>query len=273
MQAGYTMTNVKWGIGLGILVLAGVSALSLRKNTAEISLTANEYKVLTVQGHIIFEQTGKDMQRGDLYVTGTPLNFADVTSRAAIVNDANGRYVLSSTKGKLKVLPAANNVSSRSGAILNIVDLKNHFSGRYLVLDVAKVAVGVESFPLNETSFFYLTYMHEGEEIPKKLPSEGDNIVLSAEEIFKIDGKPIPVTEKEMTLYYKGDKTYKINTFTPVFADEAALKEEVSILVEALKDADNAKKTGEITAYLNEFYGSPSKENLAGWLKKEFGIE
>ena len=213
------------------------------------------------------------MQRGDLYVTGTPLNFTTQTSRAAIVNDVNGRYVLSSSKGKLKVLPAANNVSSRSGAILNIVDLKNHFSGRYLVLDVAKVAVNKESFPMSETSFFYLTYLHEGEQIAKKLSYEGDNLLLDAEEIFKIDGKAIPVSEKEMTLYYKSDKTYKVNTFTPVFADEQMLKEEVNVLLESMKDADNAKKTGEINAYLYEFYGNPSKDNLAAWLKKEFGIE
>ncbi|MBI3135708.1 MAG: hypothetical protein HYZ14_13615 [Bacteroidetes bacterium] len=273
MRFRVSMTNVKWGISLGVLSLAGISALSWRADTSEVNLTSNEYKVLTVQGRIVFEQTGKDMQRGDLYVTGTPLNFTTQTSRAAIVNDENGRYVLSSSKGKLKVLPAANNVSSRSGAILNVVDLKNHFTGRYLVLDVAKIPVGAESFPINETSFFYLTYVHNGEEIPKKLKSDGANIILDADEIFKIDGNPIPVTEKEMTLYYKSDKTYKINTFTPVFADETILKEEVSILLESFEKADNAKKISEITAYLNEFYGSPSKENLAGWLKKEFGIE
>lgn len=265
--------NAKLGITAGLFILAGYAALSWRPDAAEVNLTSNEYNVLTVQGRIVYEQTGKDMQRGDLYVTGTPLNFTTQTSRAAIVNEVNGRYVLTSSKGKLKVLPAANNVSSRSGAILNVVDLKNHFTGRYLILDVARIPVGVEAFPMNETKFFYLTYMHDGEEIPKKLRSEGDAIILDAEEIFKIDGKPIPVTEKEMTLYYKSDKTYKINTFTPVFADETILKEEVTILLGSMKDADNAKKTGAITAYLNEFYGSPSKDNLAAWLKKEFGIE
>lgn len=263
----------KAGFGIGLVALAGISVLSFRKNVSEVNLTSNEYKVLTVQGRIIFEQTGEDMERGDLYVTGTPLNFITTSSRAAIVNEVNGRYVLSSSKGKLKVLPAANNVSSRSGAILNVVDLKNHFTGRYLVLDVAKVPVGVEAFPMNENNFFYLTYEHNGEQIPKKLSHDGENLILDRNEIFKVDGNPIPVTEKEMTLYYKGDKTYKINTFTPVFTDETILKEEVSILLDAIKSADTAKKTGEVTAYLNEFYGSPSKDNLAAWLKKEFNLE
>jgi len=267
--------NLKVGVSLGILGIIMIATLSLREDTAEVNLTANEYTVLTVQGRIIFQQTGKDMTRGDVYVTGTPLDFTDESSRAAIVNEVNGRYVLSASKGKLKVLPAANNVSSRSGALLNIIDLKNHFTGRYLVLDVAKIPIDMESFPLSETAYFYLTYEHNGEVIPKRLSWEGvtNEIILDANEIYKIDGNSIPVTEKEMTLYYKSDKTYKINTFTPVFADEPVLKEEVSILLKSLKEADNTKKISEVTAYLNDFYGNPSKENLAVWLKKEFGIE
>lgn len=267
------MKNLRFGILVISVAALGLTGISLRENKAEVNLTSNEYKVVTVQGRIIFEQTGKDMQRGDLYVTGTPLSFTSTTDRAAIINDVNGRYVLSSSKGKLKVLPAANNVSSRGGALLNIVDLKNHFAGRYLVLGKSRIAVSPESFPMSDTKFFYLTYEHNGEQINKKLPFETDNVILDATEIFKIDGNAIPVEEKLMTLYYKGDKTYKINSFTPVFADEKSLKEEVTILLETIKEKTNADKMNEVTSYLNEFYGNPAKENLSAWLKTEFGIE
>lgn len=256
-----------------ISALGVIFGLSFRENKAEVNLTNNEYKVLTVQGRIVFEQSGKDMQRGDLYVTGTPLDFTTATSRAAIINDINGRFVISSSKGKLKILPAANNVSSRSGAILNVVDLKNHFAGRYLVIKRGEVQVGQEAFPMNEENFFYLTYEHNGESIPKKLRSEGDFLILDAEEIFKIDGVAIPITEKVMTLYYKTEKTLKISTFTPVFADADQLKEEVGILLETLQKESATKKIDEVTAYLNEFYGNPNKDNLASWLKAEFSLE
>jgi hypothetical protein len=249
------------------------TGLSFRTSKTEVNLSSNEYNVLTVQGRIVFEASGKDMQRGDLYVTGTPLNFTTATSRAAIVNDVNGRYVLSSSKGKLKILPAADNVTSRGGAILNIVDLKNHFSGRYLVIKRGEVQVSTEAFPMNEEHFFYVTYDHEGESIPKKLKAEGDFLILDAAEIYKIDGTPIPVTEKEMTLYYKGDKTYKISTFTPVFPDATQLKEEVSLLLETLQKKSGSEKVDEVTAYLNDFYGNPHKDNLASWLKAEFNLE
>lgn len=255
-------------------VIALVFTFSFRTEKHEVNLSSNEYKVLTVQGRIIFEQSGKDMLRGDLYVTGTPLDFTTASSRAAIINDINGRYVISSNKGKLNVLPAANNVMSRSNStILNLVDLKNHFSDRYLVIKRGEVQISSENFPMNENQFFYLTYQHNGEEIAKKLRSEGDFLILDAEEIFKIDGKPIEVTEKEMTLYYKNEKSTKVSTFTPVFPDANELKEEIAILLETYKNESNSKKINEINGFLNEFYGKPNKKSLADWLKAEFELE
>lgn len=233
----------------------------------------NEYKVVTVQGRIIYEETGKDMMRGDNYITGTALNFTTSTARAAVVNDINGRFVLSSSKGKVKVLPAANNVSSRSGAILNIVDLKNHFIDRYFIVGIAKVQIDKESFPMDADHFFYMKYEHNGEIINKKLSFENDVLFLDRAEIFKIDGNPIEVSEKEMTLYYKSDKAIKINAFTPVFANETELKEEIKIILKASENKNNAEKINEITSYVNEFYGKPNKENFLPWLKEEFDIE
>ena len=37
-------------------------------------------------------------------------------------------------------------------------------------------------------------------------------------------------------------------------------------------DADAETKNKEVLAYLTEFYGKPNKENVAEWLKAEFGI-
>lgn len=261
-------------IGLILLTIgAAWMGISFRKNTTEVNLSSNEYKVLTVQGRIVFEQTGKDMERGDLYVTGTPLNFISATSRAAIINEINGRYVLSSSKGKLKVLPAANNVSSRNGALLNLIDLKQHFADRYLVIGVSKIQMNAGSFPMNDSCFFYLSFDHNGETINKKLIYENDQLILDPSQIFKVDGQPIEVSEKDMTLYYKGDKNYKINTFTPVFVAEEDLKTEVSIILETLKGKEKSHIVSEVESYLFEFYGNPAHENLTTWLQKEFGIE
>lgn len=236
---------------------------------------AEEYKVIKVQGKIIFEKTGTDMKTGDVYISGTPLSFATNESRAAVISKENGRFVLSgNTKGKIKVLPAANNIDSRGGALLNIVDLKKHFEGRYLVIKRSEVQIGYDAFPMDKEHFFYVVYEHNGEKIPKQLSHEGDFLILDKDEIFKIDGNPIPVEEKEMTLYYRKDgKGWKINDFTPIFPDPVELKSEVNVLLEGMPSSSDSTKFKEVNAYLNEFYGAPHDNNLNTWLKAEFGIE
>lgn len=236
---------------------------------------SDKYNVITVQGKIIFKSSGEEMKRGDIYISGTRLNFLSNNSRAAIVNKSKGRFVLTgSSKGKIKVLPAVNNMSSRSGALLNVVDLKKHFNERYLVLKRSEIQIGSAAFPMDKDNFFYLTYDHNGEEIAKKLRHEGDFLILDKDEIYKVDGEPIPYTEKEMTLYYRqNEKGTKINSFTPVFADVDVLKEEINLLLSTLDDISNEEKIKEVTSYLIEFYGNPYKNNLNAWLKAEFDLE
>ena len=258
-----------------LLALPILAFFSFSDEAKKVNLADNEFKVITVRGEIVFEKSGENMKRGDLYVKGTPLSFASNESRASVYNSNQGRYVLSgNTRGKLKILPATNNISTRSGALLNLVDLKNHFDGRYLIIKRQELQINQEAFPMNEDSFFYLKYEHQGELIPKKLRFEGDYLILDKEEIFKIDGEAIPIEEKEMTLYYRGaEKTLKINKFTPVFPDEEELKEEVGLILE-LRESDKTyeEKYNEGTSYLNEFYGRPYKPNLQDWLKVEFNL-
>ena len=42
--------------------------------------------------------------------------------------------------------------------------------------------------------------------------------------------------------------------------------------IERPLDLLNNSKNKEVLAYLTEFYGKPNKENVAEWLKAEFGI-
>ncbi|MEX1001595.1 MAG: hypothetical protein WDZ35_05730 [Crocinitomicaceae bacterium] len=258
-----------------VIGLFYITTFSVSEQKSNALADVSKFNVINVQGTILFTKSGERMERGDIYIEGMPLDFTDEVARAAIINKLRGRYVLTGNKrGKVKVLPAANNISSRSGAILNVVDLKNHFSERLLIINQTKIEIGADAFPMNQKQFFYLTYNHEGEEIPKKLPFEENQLILDKEEIFKIDGEPIPVAEKEMTLYYHQDGSgTKINTFIPVFPEEEILKEEVLLILNTLKGEETDKKIEEVTAYLNEFYGRPNKSNLSAWLKKEFDLE
>ncbi len=267
------MKTVKLLLVSGVMV-AGLLSLNHKANDKKFDVT-DKFKVIKVNGKIIFQKTKTEMHTGDYFVKGTPVNFATQQSRAAIINKTKGRFVLKpATNGKVKILPAANNVSSRAGALINLIDVQNHFSGNYLVIGKMELELSGEAFPQDESNFFYLTYEYNGELIRKKLNHNGNKIILDKEAIFKVDGKAIPVEKKEMTLYYRQGKTSKkINTFTPVFPELSDLKTEVEIILDEYEDKDKAGKIEEVTAYLNEFYGKPQKDNLNAWLDTEFEIK
>lgn len=258
---------------LSILTVTTISLMGI--NETEKLAGADKYKVIKVDGKIIFENTRENMKKGDIFLSGMALSFETPQSRAAVISSIKGRFVLSaSQKGQTKILPAANNISSRAGALINMIDLQNHFSGNYLVLGKSELQLGQEAFPMNDESFFYLTYTHNDEQIRKKLSSVEDRLILDKDEIFKIDGAAIPIEDKKMTLYYRTDgKSTKVNTFTPVFPNLDDLKEEVQIILSEYEDKENSVKIKEVTSYLNEFYGNPQKEDLAIWMKKEFSIQ
>jgi len=235
----------------------------------------SNYKVIKVNGKILFVKSGADLKRGDEFAMGTPLDFVTTTSRAAVISQSV-RYVLqANSKGKVKILPATSNVTSRSGVLINLIDLQNHFSGRYLIFENEKLQIGTEAFPMNKSCFFYVKYEYKGESIAKQLSFENNYLTIKKDELFKIDGVRIEAVEKEMTLYYRNEeskKSYRISTFTPVFPDFTELKAEASILLTGLGDVSVENKITEITAYLNDFYGKPQKDNLSNWLESEFKL-
>lgn len=241
---------------------------------------ADNYKVIKVNGKIIYQKSGNDLKQGDVFAANTKLDFKSPQSRAAVISSLKGRFVLtsSSNSNKPNLLPAMNNMSSRAGALLNMIDLKNHFSGNYLAIGKMELSIGEEAFPLDNENFFYVQYEYNGETIPKKLPKNADEnkVIFDAEEIFKIDGKPVDVDPTSMTLYYRKveeKKSIKINDFKPVFPNQEALKTEVQIIIDEFEQKSDTEKIDEITAYLNEFYGKPDKENLAEWLAENFDLK
>ena len=144
---------------LFVSILVTLTFLSLDLKNEKERILADRYKVIKVNGQILFQQNKSQMKSGDFFVSGTLLSFATKQSRAALVSKTKGRFVISpSSKGQVKIIPAANNVSSRAGALINLIDMKNHFSGDYLVIGDMELEIGEQAFPQNDSNFFYLTY-------------------------------------------------------------------------------------------------------------------
>ena len=234
------------------------------------------YKVIKVNGRILFIKSGESLKTGDSYLEGTALSFASIRDRAAIVNKIKGRYILQpNSKGKAIVLPATSNIEPRGtgSVLLNMLDVKNYFSDSCVFIGDVKVTLGKEAFPLNKTQFFYVTYMYKNEKIAKKIPFEKQDLKVSEQDLFEIDGKAIPTFRTEMTLYYmKGDNANKIGVFTPLFPSQELMKKEIEVLLDGLESLSDDKKIDEVATYVAEFYGKPQKENLNDWLFKTFNL-
>ncbi len=246
--------------------------LSFASETRSIKGSENQYTVVAVQGKILFHQLGLEMKRGDIYINGTALDFITNAARAAVANEISGRFVLTANKkNQVNMLPATNPISSRAGGILNLVDLKKHFEGKLMFIEEGRIRIGNGVFPQDDQACFYVQYEHLGEVIPKKLNHDGEFVIINKLDLFMVDGKSIPVEEKEMTLFYKSvDKSYKITNFTPVFPEPAVLKQEMTLLFESggFDSADQRLVAAE--SFATDFYGKPDRTNLSEWLKQEF---
>lgn len=263
--------KLKYLIPIALIVIVVTSFKMIEKKEAVL----DNYKVIKVDGRIVFLNTGRDMHTGDQFTSNEKLDFKSQDSRAAVISKLKGRFVLTpsaKSSSASKLLPAMNNVSSRAGALINAIDLKNHFSDKYLILDEMELKVGKDVYPMSKDNFFYLQYTYEGETIPKKLPFHGDTLELSPKDIYTIDGKPreVPLNTKT-SIYYRDNaakKSVKISEFNMIVPNNEELKDELNVITGELSDKKSDKVKNEITAYLNEFYGKPQKENLKDWLSK-----
>jgi hypothetical protein len=241
---------------------------------------ADNFKVIKVDGKISFVKTGKDMTSGDQFLSDEKLKFSTQDARAAVISKINGRFVLTpDAKGgtAANLVPAMSNVDTRSGALINALDLKNHFADRYLLLKELELKINKDVYPMSATNFFYLQYEYNGEKVAKKLDKYKDDVLeLTASYIFTIDGKAVAIPrETSVSLYYRDDinkKSSKINDFVLVVPNDKELADELKIIVGELGNKSVEEKKAEVSAYLYEFYGKPQKENLDDWLKNNMSM-
>ncbi|MDR1225238.1 MAG: hypothetical protein LBL07_20510 [Tannerella sp.] len=108
---------------------------------------------------------------------------------------------LMKTAGKKTVmdyLTGTKRMSVRSGKLLNQVELSSFFNRSIGVLE----RFAVEAFlPVDQEHFYYVNYEYEGELVNKKLPVNGQSIVIDRS-IFTIDGVRKEPFNVNLKLYY-----------------------------------------------------------------------
>jgi hypothetical protein len=239
-----------------------------------------DFKVIKVSGTILLRTKGISLETGTVFSEKEDLLFRSEDATAAVINSQRGRIVLTSNNHDLasarsNYLPSMYNISSRGVSLLNNMDLRNNFSGKYVVLDRQGIKVDVKTFPMDNDHFFFLRYIYKGEEINKKLGISSDTIIIDKQSLFTVDGNPIPSADNtSIKLFYrKGTESVFINDFDLIFPDIKQLKKEIEIILTEIKGKNFKEKIGEINSYINEFYGKVQMENLTKWLENNFGIK
>lgn len=265
---------ILFGIIPAVLLLV-YSFNSLSSSTVSISNRADKdetYKVIKVNGQILIRKSGKALSQGDEFLSNTLLDFKTNDSRAAVISPSKGRFVLTADNntGKTNLVPGMSNISSRAGALINQIDLENHFKGNYVLLEQQKLRISKEAYPMHDKRFFFLQFNYQGNEINKKLNFVGDSLILDRSSIFSIDGKQVEVlAEMKCILKYRNSEintNYPIGDFVLVSPELKDLKKEIEILLTNSPAKKNSEKVDEVSGYLLEFYGNSDRDNLIEWM-------
>lgn len=246
----------------------------------DVSTGQDNFKVIKVNGTILLKQKGVSLETGTVFSVNDDLIFRSEDATAAVINPQKGRLIITNrshdlSNARSNFLPAMYNIASRGGGLSNIIDLKNHFSGKYVVLDNQDIVLDTTNFPMDKNHFFYLRYAYRGEDINKKLQYSADTLKISRESLFTVDGNPIPSPDNTLiSLFYRnGSESVLVNRFDLIFPDPEQLRKEVQIILEELKNKKATEKTEEVNAYINEFYGKVYRLNLITWLDTNFGLK
>jgi hypothetical protein len=244
------------------------------------SFSQENFKVIKVNGTIILKDKGVSLETGTVFSDKEDLLFRSEDASAAVINSQKGRLILTNKShdlatAKSNFLPSMYNISSRGGSFGNLVDLKNYFSEKCVVLDKQYLTVNDASFPMDNNHFFFFRYVYNGSVINKKLSFSGDTLFIDKRNLYTVDGKPIPSPDNTaITLFYmKGTEYVLINSFDLIFPNTDQLKKEVRIILNELKDKSFKEKLAEVSAYINEEYGKVYQINLLSWLETNFGLK
>lgn len=251
------------------------------------------YHVLNVKGSIKRKKDGKMLVAGDQINGQDEVIFTTPDAIAAVVSNLKGRFVLKAP-GNSKpgpdgfitafaqqyLTPSHNSLSSRSGALITLIDFQNTFvKNPFLVLgNSTQIEVSSGMFRLDKDHDFFVRYTWEGDAINKLLPKNGVRFTLSRDSIYRVDGKsidPKDVNDMELCFYnHSSERTTVIGKMNITFATDAMIFTGVQTLVKVCKQnhMERTEIITEIGRYLTENYGTPTDENLETWVSKRFEL-
>lgn len=246
------------------------------------SALGKDYEVISVKGKIRNTRKQESIQAGSRIQPDDVLQFGSSTDELVLINSEKRLYT-ASPGADLKSYQLASlrgATQGRPGKILSYIGFQQFLKGKqWLVLGGAvDLEIGGSEFPMDAKHYFYIGYIYSGEEIPKKLKQRGNILSIEKTSLYKVDGNSINASQtSNAKLYYYNEideTSLLINPIHLIFPNERQLKKEVGVIVNQFKGASIKREDllDVVTQYLISKYGSPEKENLSDWLKKNFGV-
>ncbi len=270
-----------------VQVLLAAAALTLAWTPGGHAQTLD---VLHVRGSVTMAGTSTPLVPGMRIQAADTLRFAAPTDRVYVVSPERGRQVLQPTVGNtqsvvLRVVRSIlvdpvqqrRSLSTRAaGRPHTLEDLRAYFgSAPFVLLGPASVPHPAPCCVLTDSTFFYVRYRWQGQTINKRLPERDGRARLLAGVLYRVDGQPIAsshVSNAEL-MYYKTDASYSIADLHLVVPDEAAVRQEVAVLlrhVQGQRPVTHEAVVASVADYLEDTRGRVDTEALRAWLRDTF---
>jgi len=229
------------------------------------------YQVLHVKGEILYN--GIQIKSGDKIHGDKNIEFGSNDAMAAVLSKEKGRYIIKANPGSgsssnlvyilnSTLSPVRGNMSTRSGAINNTLDLAKYFGEKPFVWagDLIVVNISKEAYEMDDDHFFFLRYQYNNETVNKRLRFEGTKLIMDKNEVFSIENQPVIRSKswsQQLFFYdYPNEETELITDIQFVLLDKSD--------IENFKNgiAPDDFVLDEISQILSDLYGKCDLEQL-----------
>jgi hypothetical protein len=266
---------------------------------ADQTLSQDCYTVMKIKGTVFNSSKGKDVAANNELCSFDNLIFKSPNSVIVVHSSSMGRFtikpesadnksefscivadVLKSSSGNLSTKSFDQDDFKRSYNLKDELQknftLQDEFKGNYNIIGSLRIKVDNTKYPLDENSYFTITYKHNGEKVNKKLEYSSDILIFNKDNIYKVNENIINPEEIGLVTLSYYDELKKtsndISSFNLYFLEENEIKAEIQKIVEISKFLNQSKDEAfkEALSYMTDTYGTYNVDSFESWYKSNF---
>ena len=175
---------------------------------------AEKYRILYMNTQNIIIG-GKTLVVGDEFDDADIISWASDRQAIRVVSKTSSRQMtltsklISGRKSLSAYIKTERNLATRPGCPMSIPDIRQAIPHEVLLLDRFEVHTAI---PVDQTRFFYASYVRNNEEINKKLPSLYNGGFCIDRSLWEIDGVPFKTDTLKVSIFYYDMSANKVTT-------------------------------------------------------------